>query len=230
MQISNCIVPGCPGCYLRSIIHQKAFRVDEIILCSCLSRRLLNHPQWTTRTIDTAVRTTKMIWAVPHGASCTQWLQIIPKCPAKRKSPTCQHFSVFSPKSIRATCARKISRKSKCCRWRARMNGSDVRCSPLQYSIQLFHPISSIDRLVNEPIQASNQQSLAQWLCRMHNKVNSKLGKPTFDCRLVNERWRDGWKDGSCDWWWWWWWERAGDNLWYFSFENSLRLSFCSKN
>ncbi|KAG4078205.1 hypothetical protein HA402_002257 [Bradysia odoriphaga] len=53
--------------------------------------------------------------------------------------------------------------------------------------------------LANEPIEATSQQSLSQWLCRMHNKVNSKLGKPLFDCRLVNERWRDGWKDGSCD-------------------------------
>jgi len=34
----------------------------------------------------------------------------------------------------------------------------------------------------------------------MHNIVNMKIGKPKFDCSLVNERWRDGWKDGSCDW------------------------------
>ncbi|XP_012503091.1 PREDICTED: FAD-linked sulfhydryl oxidase ALR isoform X2 [Propithecus coquereli] len=39
----------------------------------------------------------------------------------------------------------------------------------------------------------------SQWLCRLHNEVNRKLGKPDFDCSKVDERWRDGWKDGSCD-------------------------------
>lgn len=44
-----------------------------------------------------------------------------------------------------------------------------------------------------------SQESFSQWLCRIHNKVNIKLGKPKFDCSRVNERWRDGWNDGSCD-------------------------------
>lgn len=50
------------------------------------------------------------------------------------------------------------------------------------------------------PIQTQSQSQLSQWLCRIHNKVNVKLGKPVFDCSKVNERWRDGWLDGSCDW------------------------------
>lgn len=54
-------------------------------------------------------------------------------------------------------------------------------------------------RLKETPIQASSQELLSQWLCRLHNKVNVKLGKPEFDCSKVNERWRDGWLDGSCD-------------------------------
>ncbi|GAV01162.1 hypothetical protein RvY_11914 [Ramazzottius varieornatus] len=45
----------------------------------------------------------------------------------------------------------------------------------------------------------SSQSSFAQWMCRMHNTVNKKLGKPLFDCRKVDERWKTGWKDGSCD-------------------------------
>ncbi|KAK7113179.1 FAD-linked sulfhydryl oxidase ALR-like [Littorina saxatilis] len=45
----------------------------------------------------------------------------------------------------------------------------------------------------------SSQHGLSQWFCRLHNKVNKKLGKKEFDCSKVNERWRDGWKDGSCD-------------------------------
>lgn len=54
-------------------------------------------------------------------------------------------------------------------------------------------------RLKEIPIETKSQESLSQWLCRIHNKVNLKLGKPEFDCSKVNERWRDGWLDGSCD-------------------------------
>lgn len=50
----------------------------------------------------------------------------------------------------------------------------------------------------NSP-DTSNQENLSQWFCRLHNRVNKKLGKPEFDCSKVSERWRDGWKDGSCD-------------------------------
>lgn len=44
-----------------------------------------------------------------------------------------------------------------------------------------------------------SQNSLSRWFCNAHNEVNKKLGKPIFDCDRVNERWRDGWLDGSCD-------------------------------
>ncbi|XP_057606146.1 FAD-linked sulfhydryl oxidase ALR [Hippopotamus amphibius kiboko] len=50
----------------------------------------------------------------------------------------------------------------------------------------------------NEP-DTRTRACFTQWLCRLHNEVNRKLGKPDFDCSLVDERWRDGWKDGSCD-------------------------------
>ncbi|XP_069124194.1 FAD-linked sulfhydryl oxidase ALR-like [Argopecten irradians] len=49
----------------------------------------------------------------------------------------------------------------------------------------------------NQP-DTSSQHKFSQWMCRLHNSVNYKLGKPEFDCSKVNERWRDGWKDGSC--------------------------------
>ncbi|PSN48518.1 FAD-linked sulfhydryl oxidase ALR [Blattella germanica] len=51
---------------------------------------------------------------------------------------------------------------------------------------------------VNPPI-TSSQHELSQWLCRIHNNINVRLGKKVFDCSKVNERWRDGWLDGSCD-------------------------------
>lgn len=48
------------------------------------------------------------------------------------------------------------------------------------------------------PPQVNSQDELSQWLCKLHNRVNKKLGKDEFDCKKVNERWRDGWLDGSC--------------------------------
>ncbi|XP_023019363.1 evr1_Alr domain-containing protein Alr [Leptinotarsa decemlineata] len=55
------------------------------------------------------------------------------------------------------------------------------------------------DELKIDPPKTESQDALSQWLCRLHNKVNVKLGKEIFDCSKVNERWRDGWLDGSCD-------------------------------
>jgi len=49
-----------------------------------------------------------------------------------------------------------------------------------------------------EPPPTDSQSNLSQWMCRMHNQINQMLGKELFDCKKVDERWRDGWKDGSC--------------------------------
>uniref|UniRef100_A0A0A9VZL1 Sulfhydryl oxidase n=1 Tax=Lygus hesperus TaxID=30085 RepID=A0A0A9VZL1_LYGHE len=49
------------------------------------------------------------------------------------------------------------------------------------------------------PPEVSNADDLSKWLCFMHNRVNLRLGKEEFDCSRVRERWKDGWKDGSCD-------------------------------
>ncbi|XP_038136222.1 FAD-linked sulfhydryl oxidase ALR [Cyprinodon tularosa] len=54
-------------------------------------------------------------------------------------------------------------------------------------------------RLKTNHPDTSSRHALSQWFCRLHNEVNVRLGKPEFDCSLVDERWRDGWKDGSCD-------------------------------
>lgn len=53
--------------------------------------------------------------------------------------------------------------------------------------------------LRESPPRVRNSEEFSEWMCQLHNKVNVKLGKPTFDCSKVFERWRDGWKDGSCD-------------------------------
>ncbi|CAH2307434.1 FAD-linked sulfhydryl oxidase ALR [Pelobates cultripes] len=55
------------------------------------------------------------------------------------------------------------------------------------------------DRLKTTQPDTSSRYNLSQWMCILHNDVNRKLGKTEFDCSKVDERWRDGWKDGSCD-------------------------------
>lgn len=50
----------------------------------------------------------------------------------------------------------------------------------------------------NEP-RVSNREEFGRWMCEAHNAVNVKLGKSSFDCNRWEERWRTGWKDGSCD-------------------------------
>lgn len=54
--------------------------------------------------------------------------------------------------------------------------------------------------LKESPPKLDSMESLSLWFCEMHNKVNNKLNKPIFDCSKVDERWRTGPKNGSCDW------------------------------
>ncbi|XP_063934457.1 FAD-linked sulfhydryl oxidase ALR-like [Zophobas morio] len=49
------------------------------------------------------------------------------------------------------------------------------------------------------PLNIKSQEEFSLWLCQFHNEVNNNLGKEKFDCTKVHERWRDGWKDGSCN-------------------------------
>lgn len=55
------------------------------------------------------------------------------------------------------------------------------------------------NRLKTNQPDTRGRHALSQWLCRIHNDINVRLGKPEFDCSRVDERWKDGWKDGSCD-------------------------------
>jgi FAD-linked sulfhydryl oxidase len=50
-----------------------------------------------------------------------------------------------------------------------------------------------------EQIRVDSRNEFGTWLCEAHNAVNTKLGKPVFDCSKWEERWRTGWKDGRCD-------------------------------
>lgn len=91
-------------------------------------------------------------------------------------------FSEYFRISTPAIIVPKTLDKSKCNR----------QCETLRNYTQHFS-------LKTDPPKLQSQDELSQWLCRLHNKVNLKIGKPEFDCSKVNERWRDGWLDGSCD-------------------------------
>lgn len=52
--------------------------------------------------------------------------------------------------------------------------------------------------MAKHPPDVSSPAALSAWLCRTHNEVNVRLGKPAFDCGLVVQRWREGPPDGSC--------------------------------
>jgi len=41
----------------------------------------------------------------------------------------------------------------------------------------------------SNPPKVDSQQVFSQWMCDTHNHVNRQLGKPEFDCSLVNQRW-----------------------------------------
>jgi len=67
-----------------------------------------------------------------------------------------------------------------------------------------FYPCDHCARDLREEIKecppnTTSRIAFSLWMCQMHNIVNKKLGKPEFDCKLVDERWRDGWKTGECD-------------------------------
>lgn len=86
----------------------------------------------------------------------------------------------------------------------ARSRYLNVQCcnGNLSVNISVKCCLFLLNSLKSHPPDTSNRTNLQQWMCQMHNIVNVKLGKPKFDCSKVEERWRDGWKDGSCDQWW----------------------------
>ncbi|KIP01868.1 hypothetical protein PHLGIDRAFT_112682 [Phlebiopsis gigantea 11061_1 CR5-6] len=75
-----------------------------------------------------------------------------------------------------------------------------IRALPMLYPCS--HCASDFDERVKEhPPNVSGRLGLSKWLCERHNEVNEKLGKEKFSCAIGNldERWKDGPSDGSCD-------------------------------
>lgn len=74
----------------------------------------------------------------------------------------------------------------------------------LLHSLPVLYPCSHCASHLGEtmrtnPPDVSGRVALSRWLCERHNEVNERLGKDKFDCAKVDERWKDGPPDGSCD-------------------------------
>lgn len=52
-----------------------------------------------------------------------------------------------------------------------------------------------------DPVTVGSGTELRHWMCRMHNRVNQRIGKPQFNCDYVESRWAplDCGEERSCD-------------------------------
>ncbi len=55
------------------------------------------------------------------------------------------------------------------------------------------------DYLKENPLSFESKKDFSLWLCRFHNSINLMQNKQIFDCSLLDERWKIGPKDNSCD-------------------------------
>lgn len=83
-------------------------------------------------------------------------------------------------------------------------NEEQLQMKNLINSLARFYPCETCAKdfkkdIKENPPRTENRLELSRWWCNMHNKVNKKLGKPLFDCSKLDQRWLDGWSDGSCD-------------------------------
>ena len=46
------------------------------------------------------------------------------------------------------------------------------------------------EEIIRDPPETKSRDTLSQWMCNLHNKVNERLGKPLFNCDNVYKRWR----------------------------------------
>ena len=77
----------------------------------------------------------------------------------------------------------------------------------LLYVLPVLYPCSACaqhlgERMHARPPDVNGRAALSRWLCERHNEVNERLGKEAFECSAVerlDERWKDGPADGSCD-------------------------------
>ncbi|XP_045187669.2 uncharacterized protein LOC123545408 [Mercenaria mercenaria] len=76
------------------------------------------------------------------------------------------------------------------------MQQEDMR--RFMYQIAEFYPSTNfyyITSLFNDEPDTTDRESFMNWMCRAHNYVNARRGKPEFDC---NEVW-DHWQYRGCE-------------------------------
>lgn len=56
------------------------------------------------------------------------------------------------------------------------------------------HGDSMVNYMKNNPINATNRNTLSQWLSGYHNNINKQLGKESFDFKFWEDRWVNGWE------------------------------------
>lgn len=81
-----------------------------------------------------------------------------------------------------------------------------VNMLSLLRALPVLYPCSTCathlgEEMKTRPPDVSSRGALSRWLCEQHNAVNTRLGKDRFECTVerLDERWKDGPKDGSCD-------------------------------
>lgn len=81
-----------------------------------------------------------------------------------------------------------------------------VNMLSLLRALPVLYPCSTCathlgEEMKTRPPDVSSRGALSRWLCEQHNAVNTRLGKERFECTVekLDERWKDGPKDGSCD-------------------------------
>jgi FAD-linked sulfhydryl oxidase len=47
------------------------------------------------------------------------------------------------------------------------------------------------------PPKVDSRKDFSLWMCETHNHVNRELGKPEFDCALIEQRWSRMWKKAA---------------------------------
>eukprot|EP00043_Microstomoeca_roanoka_P017992 m.189855 g.189855 ORF g.189855 m.189855 type:complete len:155 (-) comp16748_c0_seq4:1538-2002(-) len=58
---------------------------------------------------------------------------------------------------------------------------------------------TTYQEMIRNPPRVATRREFSMWMCELHNEVNDRLGKALFDCSKVDERWRTGPADGSCN-------------------------------
>lgn len=80
-------------------------------------------------------------------------------------------------------------------------NADRVAFKNLMHSLAQLYPCSYCahelqqDLKKHPDIPDQNRNAVEEWMCQLHNRVNKRLGKPEFNCKLAHERWLTGCSD-----------------------------------